>query len=35
MRKVLSGTSWAVTVSAMEELLTAAMEKTTAVRVSA
>jgi hypothetical protein len=34
MRKVLSGTSWDVTVSAMEELLTAAMEKTP-VRVSA
>jgi hypothetical protein len=34
MRKVLSGTSWDVTVSAMEELLAAAMEKTP-VRVSA
>lgn len=35
MRKVLSGTSWDVTVSAMEELLAAAMEKADAVRVSA
>jgi glycosyltransferase involved in cell wall biosynthesis len=35
MRKVLSGTSWDVTVSAMEELLATAMVKNTAVRVSA
>jgi hypothetical protein len=35
MRKVLSGTSWGVTVSAMEELLAAAMENATAVRKSA
>jgi hypothetical protein len=35
MRKVLSGTSWDVTVSAMEELLAAAVEKRAAVRLSA
>ena len=35
MRKVLSGTSWEATVSAMEELLATAMEQTTAVRESA
>jgi UDP-galactopyranose mutase len=35
MRKVLSGTSWDVTVSAMEELLAAAMRNPAAVRVSA
>jgi glycosyltransferase involved in cell wall biosynthesis len=35
MRKVLSGTSWDVTVSAMEELLVAAVEKRSAVRLSA
>jgi UDP-galactopyranose mutase len=35
MRKVLSGTSWDVTVSAMEELLGAAMEKSAALRISA
>jgi hypothetical protein len=31
MRKVLSGTSWDVTVSAMEKLLAAAVAKNTAV----
>jgi UDP-galactopyranose mutase len=35
MRKVLSGTSWDVTVLAMEKLLTAAMEKAITVRASA
>jgi glycosyltransferase involved in cell wall biosynthesis len=35
MRKVLSGTSWEVTVSAMEELLGAAVEKNAGVRLSA
>jgi UDP-galactopyranose mutase len=35
MRKVLSGTSWDVTVSAMEELLAAAVEKNTTLRASA
>ena len=35
MRQVLSGTSWDVTVSAMENLLAAAMEKTATVRKSA
>jgi UDP-galactopyranose mutase len=35
MRKVLSGTSWDVTVSAMEKLLAAAVEKSTALRASA
>jgi UDP-galactopyranose mutase len=35
MRKVLSGTSWDVTVSAMEELLAAAVEKSTTLRASA
>ena len=35
MRKVLSGTSWDVTVSAMEALLSAAVEKNACVRVSA
>jgi glycosyltransferase involved in cell wall biosynthesis len=35
MRKVLSGTSWDVTVSAMEELLEAAVEKSAALRLSA
>jgi glycosyltransferase involved in cell wall biosynthesis len=35
MRKVLSGTSWDVTVSAMEELLIAAVKKRAAVRLSA
>lgn len=35
MRKVLSGTSWDVTVSAMEALLGAAVEKNAGVRVSA
>ena len=34
MRKVLSGTSWDVTVAGMDELLATAMEKT-AARVSA
>jgi hypothetical protein len=35
MRKVLSGTSWDVTVSAMEELAAEAMTKNADVRVSA
>lgn len=35
MRKVLSGTSWDVTVSAMEKLLEAAVEKSATVRASA
>jgi UDP-galactopyranose mutase len=35
MRKVLSGTSWDVTVSAMEKLMAAALEKAAPVRVSA
>jgi UDP-galactopyranose mutase len=35
MRKVLSGTSWDVTVSAMEELLAAAVENSTTLRASA
>jgi UDP-galactopyranose mutase len=35
MRKVLSGTSWDVTVSAMEQLVATAMEKSAGVRVSA
>jgi glycosyltransferase involved in cell wall biosynthesis len=35
MRKVLSGTSWDVTVAAMEKLLAAAMQKSAGVRVSA
>jgi hypothetical protein len=35
MRKVLSGTSWDVTVSAMEELLAAAVEKSTTLPASA
>ena len=35
MRKVLSGTSWDVTVSAMEELLATAIATNTAVRASA
>jgi UDP-galactopyranose mutase len=35
MRKVLSGTSWDVTVTAMEDLLATAMEKATGVRVPA
>jgi UDP-galactopyranose mutase len=35
MRKVLSGTSWDVTVSAMEELLAAALEKSTTLPASA
>jgi len=35
MRKVLSGTSWDVTVSAMEELLAEAMEKSTTLPASA
>jgi glycosyltransferase involved in cell wall biosynthesis len=35
MRKVLSGTSWDVTVSAMEELLTEAMVKNADIQVSA
>jgi glycosyltransferase involved in cell wall biosynthesis len=35
MRKVLSGTSWDVTVSAMEALLAPAVEKSTTVRASA
>jgi hypothetical protein len=35
MRKVLSGTSWDVTVSAMEELVAEAMAKNADVRVSA
>jgi UDP-galactopyranose mutase len=35
MRKVLSGTSWDVTVSAMEQLLAAAVEKTDTARASA
>ena len=35
MRQVLSGTSWDVTVSSMEKLLTAAVTERTALRVSA
>jgi hypothetical protein len=35
MRKVLSGTSWDVTVSAMETLIGAAVEKNAGVPVSA
>jgi len=35
MREVLAGTSWHVTVSAMEELLAAAMNRNVAVRASA
>ncbi|HEU4682854.1 MAG TPA: glycosyltransferase [Gemmatimonadales bacterium] len=35
MREVLAGTSWEVTVSAMEELLAAAMKRNVAVRVPA
>jgi hypothetical protein len=35
MRKVLSGTSWGATVSAMEELLGAAVGKSSTLRASA